>query len=120
MYNTASSTYVNRTVLYEDSELQSPSHSGYILRKSQFVDFGTIKENVNNVLLLGVDVVTGSTMEQAASELRSRGVQCSATACLYWNPDAKLRPTFFVGRRSERAKFPWNVATFRERYHLHK
>jgi hypoxanthine phosphoribosyltransferase len=101
---------------YVETEAQNTSPTRLIYRRLQFVDFGIIKENVSNVLLLGIDVVTGSTMEQALEQLQKRGVTCSATACLFWNPEARIRPTFFVAERSMRARYPWHITTFSERY----
>ena len=101
---------------YVEVEAQNTSPARLTYRRLQFVDFGTIKENVDNVLLLGIDVVTGSTMEQALEQLQKRGVTCSATACLFWNPEARVRPTFFVRERSMRAKYPWHITTFGKRY----
>ena len=103
---------------YVEVEAPNTSPAKLVYRRLQFVDFGIIKENVANVLVLGIDVVTGSTMEQALEQLQARGVTCSATGCLFWNPEARIRPTFFVAERSTRAKYPWHIATFSERYGL--
>lgn len=103
---------------YAKDVRSSKPEDRFILRPQQLVDFSTIKRNIDNVLLLGVDVVTGATMRSALEDLKKRGVLLSGTACLFWNPDATLQPQYYSSIRRVRPKYSWNSRGFRERYGL--
>lgn len=88
----------------------------FALRVPQPVELTTITEEANDVLVMGIDVFTGATMKQSVEHLKGKGISIAGTACLFWNPDALLKPTFYVDHCAVRMKFPWNLQTFRERY----
>ncbi len=77
------------------------------IRSEEFIDACSVKRGVQNALILAVDIMTGSTMKAALRELGRMGVSHSAIACLYWNPDAEVTPTFRYRERSSRPRYPW-------------
>lgn len=90
-----------------------PQHKGKEHLRSEIIsECCTVQEGLGNVLLLGIDIMTGSTMQVGLEELDKLKVAHSATACLFWHPDAKLKPTFYAEKRTTRLRYPWMSTSF--------
>lgn len=72
----------------------------------------SVKEGLQKVLLFGLDIMSGNTMLAAAKELEKRNIREYKTACLYWNPVAKLKPDLFAETRAKRPQYPWMLNPF--------
>ena len=77
-------------------------------------DCCAVKEGLNGVLLLGVDIITGTALQIGARELKQKGVTVTATACLFRRPGAALEPTFFAEECTGRYLYPWMKLPFHE------
>lgn len=91
------------------------SETVFTLRNPQVIDFSTIRADMDNVLVLGIDIVSGETMKQAIEELAKKQVRVSGSACIFWNPDALVIPKYHVFESKIRTRFPWSQRTFREK-----
>ena len=85
-------------------------------RKERLLACSTIADSVQNVLLLGVDVMTGETMKSGEEELKKHNIQEYKTACLYLNPISRRTPDYFVEKRTKRLQYPRMPNSFSETY----
>ena len=76
------------------------------------IDVCSVRQDLGEVLLLGVDIISGGTVEAALEELKKKNVTPSAVACLFWNPDATVKPRYYHKLCKSRRVYPW------ERPHL--
>lgn len=100
------------TIDHGSSQLNREFYEKGVVRTERVSDCGLVHQGLENVLVLGVDIVNGGAMRAALSSLEEAGVKHSAIACLYMHPDAYIKPTFFGAARRGRLKFPWMAQTF--------
>lgn len=71
------------------------------------VDVNQIKEEMQDVLLLGADIMSGGTMVECMRILRERNITFTI-GCLFLNSDiALVKPKYFVEERGKRPQYPW-------------
>ncbi|MDX2043131.1 MAG: phosphoribosyltransferase [Acidobacteriota bacterium] len=81
---------------------------GVLHRVPIAVDVSQIKEGLEDVLLLGADIMSGGTMVECMKVLDKRNCDVTAIACLFLNSDITLvQPKYFVEKRAKRPQYPW-------------
>ncbi len=91
-----------------------PADSGKRIDKVR--DTCVPKQKLSNVLVLGVDVVSGQAIETAVEYMRTREVRSMKTACLFKNKVSAFKPDYWATETVGRLRFPWQVRSFEETY----
>jgi hypoxanthine phosphoribosyltransferase len=89
-------------------------------RKEVLLNCCTITQGLQNVLVFGVDIMTGVTMKAGLQKLSENNIDHSATACLFWNPNATIKPTFHAETKDKRLLYPWMSTSFLKVYNIEK
>ena len=94
------------------------SSSRVLLRTQRPVSITDFKNPGGDILVLGIDIITGETMMAALAYLKENGIASADCACLFWNPDGAVTPTYWVEKTNHRLTYPWNAKPFLERHSL--
>ena len=98
-----------------------PQHRGKEhARKEILLNCCTVTQGLQNVLVFGIDIMTGVTIKACLQELSKNNIGHSATACLFWNPNATIKPTFHSETRDKRLLYPWMSTSFLKVYNIEK
>lgn len=89
-------------------------------RREHLLESCAIPTGLQNVLVLGIDIMTGSTMKAGIQELTTRNAEHTATACLFWNENAGFKPTYYCEQRDRRLIYPWMADSFNRIYNIGK
>lgn len=77
-------------------------------------DICSVKEYLNDVLLVSTDTISGTALRVGREALKSRDVQVTATACLYKMEDSASIPTYYSEICSKRYVYPWMESSFND------
>lgn len=99
-----------------DKGHQGDRKRGHLLREEELCSLkGQLEDSgvdPNNVLVLGVDVISGRSMKAALNCLERQGVTVSAVAALYWSSDeheirALIKKCYYHEEREREPRYPW-------------
>lgn len=80
------------------------------VRSEKLLNYCILRPRAQHVLLLGVDILTGSTMNAAIEELEKRRFADFRICSLFVFTDSGIRPKYYYKMVQKRPTYPWMVS----------
>jgi hypoxanthine phosphoribosyltransferase len=88
-------------------------HASRQLQMESMIALCPLKESLKHILLLSVDIISGNTMNTALEELRKKDIAPTEIACLFWCPEASVKPRYYHKPCKSRRVYPWERPAIR-------